>query len=405
MIDRNISSFISNIFEYNKIVFLSGARQVGKTTLAKLLSKQFSNSIYFNWDNIYHQKQLLKDPYFFEKVNRDFKKNFLVIFDEIHKYSKWKNYLKGVYDKYSDEFKFIVLGSGRLDLYVKGGDSLFGRYLNAHLYPFTLAELCNIKSDYHNFKNNILNITDYNSDARQTLEKLFNMTGFPEPYIRNDIKFYRMWLQSRKNLLVKEDIRDAYNIKDISLLEILTQLIPDKIGNPLSINSLKQDIGVSFDTAKNWLNLLTRFYYLFQINTYTKRVSRSIKKEKKVYLYDWGEIEEKGARFENLIAMHLYKAVTFWKESGETDAGLFYIRDKEKREVDFVITEKNEPVCLIECKFSDIAISPALMYYQKKLNIKYAIQLVYKKNVCKKIKNDDYDLIVISADRWLKLLI
>jgi uncharacterized protein len=405
MIKRNILHNIKNIFDFNKIVFLSGARQVGKTTLAKIISKQFSNSIYFNWDDIYHQKKLVKDPYFFEKDNRDFKKSFLVIFDEIHKYSKWKNYLKGVYDKYSNEYKFIVLGSDRLDLYVKGGDSLFGRYLNVHLFPFTLSELVKLNNDYGYFKNNILNIPDYSADTREILEKLFDLTGFPEPYIRNDIKFYRMWQQSRKNLLIKEDIRDAYNIKDISLLEILTQLLPEKIGSPLSINSLTEDVGVSFDTVKNWLNLLTRFYYIFQINTYTKRIARSIKKEKKVYLYDWGEIEEKGQRFENLVALHLFKAVTLWKESGQGDANLCYIRDKEKREVDFVLTEKNEPVCLIECKLSDTTISPSLIYYQKKLKVKYAVQLVYKKNVSKKIKNDDYDLIVISADRWIRLLV
>lgn len=403
MIERTLQKVLTETLEhYGKMAFLSGPRQVGKTTLARDYQKHFSQSLYFNWDDIRHKKMLLKDPYFFQKENRDPSKPFLVILDEIHKYPKWKNYLKGVYDSFKKEYRFLVTGSGRLDLYKKGGDSLLGRYFSAFLFPLTCGELMHHLPSLAHFKQQLQEGPPKKSSSRY--ETLFEVSGFPEPFMRGTKKFYHQWFQERKTLLLREDIRDAAQIRDLSLFEMLSHLIPERVGSPLSINSLREDIGVAFETVRDWILLLERFYYLFRLNPYTARLSRTLKKETKVYLFDWVEIEDLSYRFENMTALHLLKAVQTWKSMGEGILDLHYLRDKEKREVDFLISQNRKPLCLIECKFNQEQLAPHLIYFQEKLSVPYAVQLVHSSGVCKKIKEGNFVRWVISADRWLEML-
>ncbi len=405
MISRTIAETISTILErYRKMVFLSGPRQVGKTTLAQTYQKKFSQSFYFNWDDLRHQKMLAKDPYFFQKQNRDPKKPFLVILDEIHKYSRWKNYLKGVYDSFKEEFLFLITGSGRLDLFKRGGDSLLGRYFGVKLFPLSVGELEESFPSLADFKSRLYEVPDVSRKAHEAYDLLFEMSGFPDPFLKADKKFYQLWFKERKSLLLREDIRNASFIREISLLEMLSHLIPERVGNPLSLNALREDVNVAFETIRDWVLLLEQFYYLFRLTPYSRRVARSLKKEAKVYLYDWVEVEDHGSRFENLVALHLWKAVHIWQDQGEESVMLHYLRDKDKREVDFVLVHKNNPFCLIECKAGQEELSPALIYFQKKLQVPVAIQLVHKQGVCKKMKEGDWVRWVISADRWLRIL-
>ncbi|HAH32752.1 MAG TPA: hypothetical protein DCL44_10610 [Elusimicrobia bacterium] len=404
MIERNIRSAVNDILrKYGKMVFISGPRQAGKTTLAKAILKEAGQGIYFNWDIITDQKKLIKDPYFFEKENRDHKKRFPVVFDEIHKYSKWKNYLKGAYDGYGGEFPFIVTGSGRLDLFKKGGDSLLGRYFSVPLFPLTIGELLGRAPDWKAFKAQLPDMPQ-TLDSRGSYESLFKLSGFPEPFAKGSEVFYRMWFQERKSLLIREDIKNAYAIREISNVEVLSNLLPDKIGGPLSINSLREDVGAAFDTVKDWLLILAQFYYLFSIRPFSKSIARAIKKEAKIYLYDWVEVPEESFRFENLVALHLYKAVSLWRALGQADVELFYLRDKEKREVDFVLAEKGRPLVLIECKLNDAEISGNLTAFQNKTGTPFAVQLVGRKGISKKIKRSGFTQWVISAERFLEIL-
>jgi len=384
------------------MAFISGSRQVGKTTLAKSIMDHFSSGYYFNWDDVNDQKKLATTPYFFEHMDREPAKPFLIIFDEIHKYQRWKNYIKGVYDKYNQDYKIIVSGSGRLDLFKKGGDSLLGRYFQLPLFPLTLGELNNNFTTFREFTKAI-STPDVNPDTA-AYEQLFNYSGFPEPFLKSDQAFYNIWFNERKKLLIREDIRDATNIRHISIMEILSALLPDKIGSPLSVNSLREDLHIAFETVREWINILSQFYYLFQIPPYSHNIKRALRKEKKIYLYDWVEITKPGIRLENMIALHLYKAVNIWRSIGCGDIDLFYIRDKEKREVDFVITKDRNPITLIECKYNDTSPSNSLQYFQNILKIKIAVQLANKSGVCRKLKTETGELWIISADRWLKLL-
>ena len=405
MIERTLLTLVDRIVaEFNKMAFVSGPRQVGKTTLAQHYQRQFSQSLYLNWDTLPHQKRILTDPAFLEKENRQPDQPFLVVLDEIHKYARWKNYLKGVYDQYQDEFQFLVTGSGRLDLFKKGGDSLLGRYFSVSLLPLSLGELSGQSTGFAAFNQGLNHPPADAQEHRDAYRQLFRFSGFPEPFSRGRADFYNLWFAERKRLLVREDIRDASAIRDISLLEHLSHLIPERIGNPLSINALREDVGVAFETARDWIALLEQFFYLFRITPYATRVARALRKEAKVYLFDWAEIEDEGARFENLVALHLLKAVRFWQEQGDKTISLNFIRDKEKREVDFLLSERREPLCLVECKLSGKDLAPNLIHFQEKLKVPVAVQLLHESGVCQKRHAQGMTQWLISADRWLPML-
>lgn len=404
MLQRLLGRHLEKVMAHGKMAFLSGPRQVGKTTLARQLQKTFPQSLYFNWDIITDQKRLLKNPYFFEEADRDAHKPFLVVLDEIHKYARWKNYLKGAYDGYQRDFRFLVTGSGRLDLFKKGGDSLMGRYMPAPLFPLSVGELSGRLPSWAQFKESLQDPPPAKPGVAEACATLFRFSGFPEPFVKADTGFYNAWFQERKSLLVREDIRSAADIREISLMETLSHLVPDKVGAPLSINSLREDVGVAFETVRDWLLLLEQFFYMIRIAPFTGSLARTLRKESKVYLYDWVEVPQESFRFENMVALHLHKAVQTWRAMGEGDIGLHYVRDKDKREVDFLLTEKNRPICLIECKLSDMVLSPALTYYQDKLRVPTAIQLVHAGGVCRKTARAGATQWVISADRWLDLL-
>ena len=405
MIERTLLALVDTIItEFNKMAFVSGPRQVGKTTLAQHYQRGFSQSLYLNWDTLSHQKRILTDPAFLEKENREPDQPFLVVLDEIHKYARWKNYLKGTYDHYKDEFQFLVTGSGRLDLFKKGGDSLLGRYFSVLLLPLSIGELSGQFNGFDAFKLGLNNPPTASQDRRSAYRHLFRFGGFPEPFSRGRIDFYNLWFAERKRVLVREDIRDTSAIRNISLLEHLAHLIPHRVGSPLSINAIREDVGVAFETARDWIALLEQFFYLFRILPYTTRVARALRKETKAYLFDWAEIENDSIRFENLVALHLFKAVQVWQAQGNRAISLNFIRNKEKREVDFVLSERGKPFCLIECKASGEELAPNLVYFQEKLEVPVAVQLLHQSGICQKRRAGGMIQWIISADRWLPML-
>ena len=405
MIEHSLIAPVHSIIaEFGKMAFVSGPRQVGKTTLAQHYRRRFSQSLYLNWDILSHQKKILTDPAFLEKQNREPGVPFLVVFDEIHKRTHWKNYLKGIYDQHREEFQFLVTGNGRLDLFRKGGDSLLGRHFSVQLLPLTLGELGGAFVSFANFKRGLNKPPADSPERRDAYQQLFRFGGFPEPFSRGRADFYNLWFAERKKLLVREDIRDANAIRNISQLEHATHLIPGRVGNPFSINGLREEVGVAFETARDWIALLEQFFYLFRVTPFSTPIARALRKTAKFYLFDWVEIEEDGIRFENLAAMHLLKAARSWQERGDKTLSLNFIRDKEKREVDFVLSDRGKPLCLVECKTSDEALSPNLVHFQRKLKAPVAIQLLHKSGVCQKRRTQGMTQWVVSADRWLALL-
>jgi len=364
------------------MAFVAGPRQVGKTTLAKhLLSLVASESFYFNWDIESHRRAIIRNPEDFWQVPGmvPSKGKQRISLDEIHKYPRWKRFLKGFFDAGGKDLEIIVTGSGRLDIYQRGGDSLFGRYHLYRLHPFTLGEfirenrqtVCPPREFWEKVKG-----VKTPDGAKEGLKDLETLTGFPEPLFSGSEARLRRWRRSHQTLVVREDLRDLTRIREIGLIETLVALLPERIGSPLSVNALREDLGINFMTVQGWLEALERLYYLFKIRPYAGRLARTLRREEKTYLFDFTAIENAGSRFENLIALHLQKLCDAWTDWGYGDFALHYVRDREKREVDFLITENQKPYALVEAKLTEEGIDPNLKYFHERLKPAFSVQAV-----------------------------
>lgn len=361
-----------------KMVFISGPRQVGKTFLANSLLADFQSPLYFNWDRKEHRHILLKSIW--DRTQK------LVVFDELHKYRSWKNWLKGIYDTEKQMGqRFLVTGSARLDVLRRGGDSLSGRYYPYRLHPFSVKEL----------------VTSQKLNAKESLAQLWERGGFPEPFLSPEPLDAARWRKNHIETLLREDLRSLENIKNLSALELLVDLLEERVGSPLSQQALSEDLEVSPQTVKTWIELLERFYILFSVRPFLGSLKRSIKKASKAYFYDYSGIQDPGIRFENLIAAHLLKMVHFREDTEGLKIKLCTLRDKEKREVDFVVTINHKPTILIEVKLSDAAVSSSLLYYHQKFPQAQALQVV--KNLA---QNQTYKGVqVVRADQFLESLV
>jgi len=354
----------------DKMVFIGGPRQVGKTTLAQqLVSNHFQRSGYYNWDNRQDRRDIMQSNWPGDAE--------LIILDEIHKYKRWKSLVKGEYDKLKDKYSFLITGSARLDLYRKGGDSMLGRYHYYRLHPFTMAEVTGSKS-VPDVLNEIPICSQDNQDLFLSLDKF---GGFPEPFLKQNTRVLRRWHNEKVDRLFREDIRDIEQVRDIVNMQLLGDLLPDRAGSLLSLNSLREDLEVSHRAISNWMNILESFYYCFRIYPYAAKNFRSLKKEPKLYLWDWSEIDHEPARFENCIASHILKLVHFLKDWEGYKAQLYYIRSIEKKEVDFLVTVDKKPWFAVEAKINDVNVSPHLFYFKDKLKIPFAYQVVKQMGV------------------------
>ena len=318
-----------------KMVFVAGPRQVGKTTLARALPNLDSG--YLNWDVTEDRTKILAGELPVSK---------LWVFDEIHKYRRWRNYLKGVYDGRRAGQRILITGSGRLDLYCFGGDSLQGRYHMLRLHPLSVAEL------------GIKRTADF-------LE-LLKLGGFPEPFFGGSETEARRWSREYRSRLVREDVASLERVHDLGHLELMMMRLPDLVGSPLSVNALREDLQVSHKTVSAWLAVLERLYGVFLLSPFGAPRIRAVKKEQKHYQMDWSLVPNEGARFENLVACHLLKWVHYEQDTKGRDVELRYFRDTDAREVDFVVTERNQPFILVECKLSDADVGRGIRYLHAK---------------------------------------
>ena len=374
-----------------KMVFIGGPRQVGKTTLAQFIGKNnYQRPVYLNWDFREDRKKILDEKFESEAD--------LIIFDEIHKYKNWRNYLKGEFDKNKDRFDILVTGSARLDLYRRGGDSLLGRYHYLRLHPFSEREIMNIDPNIEIFKELKFAVHNY---AHEIFDQLFQFGGFPEPFIKKDLKTLRRFHNERLDRIVREDIRDIENVRDLSSLQVLVEILPGRVGSLFSANSLKEDLGVTHKTISLWLDVLERFYYHFRIYPFTSTTIRSLRKEPKVYLWDWSQIDNEAARFENMVASHLLKTIHFLYDTEGYKAELHFLRDREGREVDFLVSVNKKPWMAVEVKLSNKEISKNLKYFSERLKIPFIYQVVKEKGVDFTVNG----IRAISADKFLSGLV
>ncbi len=337
-----------------KMVFIGGPRQVGKTTLAKkILQDHFPDGRYFNWDFDEDRRAILD--------RRWASNQRLLVFDELHKYPRWKSWIKGIYDVFGDRHAYLVTGSARLDVYRRGGDSLLGRYHYWRLHPFSLEEI------------------PAGIERKDAFHRLMTVGGFPEPFLENDLRQARRWRRERFERVLNEDVRDLAPIRQIQLLGLFLDALRHRVGGLVVLSNLARDLEISPKTAKVWLEILERMYLVFSVRPLTRDLPRAIRKPPKVYFFDIGDVlGDEGARFENLVAAGLLKRLHLLEDRDGHRAELRYIRDKEGREVDFAIFIDGVLEELIEVKWADDVLSRSLRYYAKRLKPRRATQIVAK---------------------------
>lgn len=352
-----------------QMVFLSGPRQVGKTTLCEGFQ-----DVYLNWDKSEQRAVILKGESAvmdFAGGDRPRAKMPVVTFDELHHYKKWKCFLKGFFDLYWKQVRVLVTGSARLDVYKKGGDSLMGRYFSYRMHPLSVGELLrpNVKED---------EICPVAQELDEGLwQKLLVHGGFPEPFSKGDRLFLRKWRRLRFEQLVREDIRKDTSIRELDQLESMALILAERSGEQLVYASLGAEIQVSEITVRNWVSVLNSFFFGFLVKPWSAHVENSIRKTPKWYLRDWSGIADPGKRNETLVACHLLKAVEYWTDLGFGDYDLHYVRDKQKNEVDFLVSKDKRPWFLVEVKTGDVKLSPALKRFQERLGARHAFQVVF----------------------------
>ena len=312
-----------------KMVFLTGPRQVGKTTLSQQLMVQTGGQ-YLNYDVAADRALILKQRWRPQAA--------LLVLDEIHKMPHWKSWLKGVYDGKPAAQRLLVTGSARLDTFRQSGESLAGRFFGIRLHPISVREWCE----------------QTGAQADAALTHLLERGGFPEPCLAESLEQAERWRRQYFDGLVRDDVLEFSRIQEVNTIKLFAQMLRIRVGSPLSLASMARDLAVSPVTLKKYLDILEALFVVFVVRPWHDNIARSVLQAPKVYFYDTGLVEgDEGIRFENLMATALLKHVQWQHDVLGREAGLHYIRTKDDAEVDFVLSEKNQLTQLVECKLSD----------------------------------------------------
>ncbi len=358
-----------HLASHRQMALVSGPRQVGKTTTCRNHADSYAN-----WDNIDDRELILGGPArLAERIGLAQLRDQIpvALFDELHKYPRWKQFLKGFFDSYADQLRIIVTGSSRLDTYRRVGDSLMGRYFLYHMHPFSVAETLHAElADPQRI------VHPPKKPEPAEFDALWTHGGYPEPFLKRDARFSRRWQNLRSQQLLREDVRDLTQIQQLDQLGMLVKLLDQRSGQQLIYSNLAKDVRVSVDTIRRWVDALTSLHHGFLLKPWFKNVARSLRKEPKWFLRDWAAIEDQGSRAETFIGCHLLKAVDGWNDLGYGKFELAYLRDKEKREVDFIVIRDGQPWFLAEAKYRQTAIAEGLQHFQAQTGAPLAFQVV-----------------------------
>ncbi len=347
---RYLSQFIKDDLA-SKIILITGPRQSGKTTLSRMLVKEYD---YYNFDNPEHRIAILERSW-------DRKKP-LIIFDELHKLKNWKSWLKGIYDTEGIPPALLVTGSAKLDTYRKVGDSLAGRFFQFRLHPLDAQEIVSFSP--------LLS-------SRQIFDRLLEVGGFPEPYLNGQSRFYNRWKRTHLDIILRQDLIDLEKVRQITSIETLVQLLRRRIGSPISYSSLARDLQTSDKTVKKWLTILENMYVIFKVTSFHRNIARSILKAPKYYFYDTGQvIGDRGTRLENLTACALLKEIHYREDCLGEELRLHYLQTKDGREIDFFILKENLPLLMLEVKWADASLSRNFALFDRFIKGCRKIQIV-----------------------------
>lgn len=343
---RSIKPFIDEFLK-EKVVLLSGPRQVGKTFFSQKFRPRYQ---YFNYDSLESRSELLQKSWI-----RD---GQLLIFDELHKMRKWKQWLKGIYDLEKGKNQILVTGSARMDTFKRVGDSLAGRHYSVRLLPFSIREM-------------------NPSNPKEMFLDMLKLGSFPEPLFSGSERKAALWRRSHLDIIIRQDVLFQETVKDLTSLETLVEILSHRVGHGISYKNLGDELSTSPQTIKNWIQILENYYIIFVLYPYSRNIAEAIKKEPRVFFYDVGRVKaDEGFKIENLVALHLLKRNWFLEDTEGFKTRLCYLRDKKKREIDFVIECNSKLTHLLEVKKSDDSFNPHLNYFSQRLNPTHCYQLV-----------------------------
>ena len=332
-----------------KMVLLAGPRQAGKTTLAKEIGNEFQSTVYLNYDSLGDRKIILEEAWL--------PSTELLILDEIHKMTKWKTYLKGVYDTKPEHLKILVTGSARLEVFNQVGDSLAGRYFLHRLMPFSPAELEKV-------------------GEKVDLNRFIERGGFPEPFLFDDPIDAKRWRLQYVDSLLRVDVLDFENIHNLNAIRLLFELLRERVGSPISYSSIAEDIAISPNTVKKYIAILEALYVVFRVVPFSNNIARSLLKEPKIYFFDTGLVKgDAGIQFENFVGMCLFKHVFGKVDYQAENYFLCYLRTKDQREVDFALVRDEKIERIIEVKYANHRVASGLAYFHEKYQLR-SIQVV-----------------------------
>ncbi len=363
-----------------KMVLLMGPRQVGKTTLSQNLGTTSVNPLYLNFDKISDRPIIEQASWL---PTHDY-----VVLDEIHKMGEWKSHLKGIFDTKPKTQKLLVTASARLDTFRQSGESLAGRYFRWRLHPLSVKELALEQGS-----------------SIHSLGALLRFGGFPEPFLAGSARARSRWQSQYFGDVIREDILEFSRIHELQAMRVLLELLRDRTGSPLSLESLSRDLSISPNTVKSYLHILQALHIVYLVYPHHKNIARGLSKTPKLYFYDWAYVDTRrktaevtGAVYENLIACHLLKHIDFLNDSEGSSLELHYIQTRSAKEIDFVITDEKANVSIfIECKLSDATPSYALKETVLTHPTAKHIQLVYNLPHGRKVDGVE----VIPAADWL----
>ncbi len=379
MKNRALAAAIEELaFSGHKIAFVSGPRQCGKTTLAKMLLERREVGSYLNWDDVEFRRAWAKHPSAVVPGGAGKDVVPLVVLDELHKDRLWKRNLKGVFDTLTTPCDFLITGSARLNVYMKGSDSLLGRHYSFRLHPFSVREMehPDVPAPEEMLGALFSRAGRGGEAAEDNLEALLTYGPFPEPLLEQDARKANLWRRNREQLIVREDLRDLSRLLELGRIEMMAALLPERVGALFSPTALAQDLEVSIPTIKRWTSYLKELYYLFEVKPHTRHVVRSLRRDGKIYLWDYGAVKDEAARFENLVACHLLKTCQFWTDTGEGEFELRLLRNKEGQEIDFLIVRDGQAWLPVEVKLSDTEPSAGWKKYAPMLPCRRALQVV-----------------------------
>ena len=360
-----------------KILILTGPRQSGKTMLSKNLYSPSADYDYFNYFDVKDRLTLEKKEW-----NRDCK---YLVFDELHIKKNWKRWLKALYETTELNPGIIVTGSARLETYRRSGDSLAGCFFSFRLHPLDLKEIHQMNKK---------------ANSERTLTRLLEVGGFPEPYFKGTKQFYNRWQKTHTEAILKEDMLELDKYRRISQLETLLELLKSCVGQTVQYERFSKILQCDGKTVKKMLDLLEGFYFIFKVSPYYKNISKSIRKQPKYYFHDIAQVQDKGARFENLIACALLKNNHFKEDCYGENRNLYYLRNKDKKEIDFLLTKNNKPFQMVEAKWKDDKLSPHFDLFAKDISTSVEKIQVVRELVREKTTSSGHR--IRKASSWLQ---